>query len=77
MAYDTASARTVLLDSIGSLGEARAETWTYRWSSDWPEEDCANGTDDDTDELADCADPDCDERPCAVGVCAQGACHEP
>lgn len=64
MAYDIASARTVLLDSVGRLDEVRAATWTYRWSSDWPEEDCSNGTDDDADDLADCTDPDCDERPC-------------
>ena len=35
------------------------DTWEYYWSSDWPDEICDNGVDDDGDGAVDCADPDC------------------
>ena len=41
------------------------------------ESDCADGVDDDGDGLADCADADCDVKPCDGGTCAQAACKAP
>lgn len=43
-----------------------------------PESDCANGSDDDGDGLADCADMDCDARTCFSGTqCTMGVCPGP
>ena len=32
-------------------------------------------TDDDGDQLVDCADPDCESRPCSAGICIDGICQ--
>ena len=52
-----------------------SDTWVYWGDSSVPDELCGNGTDDDLDGLVDCADPDCDGRPCASGHCVAGACQ--
>ena len=54
-------------------GDPRQDTWELAWRSATPEERCDGGTDDDSDLLVDCADPDCaGTRACA---CA-GPAHE-
>ena len=45
------------------------QTWVYRYESDWPDEDCESGADDDDDGLTDCEDPDCALLP----VCSEAA----
>ncbi len=52
-----------------------SDTWEYRWESSWPDELCDNGTDDDSNGLTDCADPDCEGKPCAGGVYSGGVCQ--
>jgi hypothetical protein len=49
--------------------------WRYRWDSDWPDEQCGNGLDDDDDCATDCADTDCASLRCEGGRCAAGACR--
>ncbi|MFH2010871.1 MAG: hypothetical protein ABI333_30000 [bacterium] len=51
------------------------DTWSYRPVSAWPDEQCDNGTDDDSDGLIDCADPDCFGRPCDGGHCVDRTCQ--
>ncbi len=53
-------------------------TWLLRTeaSPPYPDEQCDNGVDDDQDELADCADPDCEGLPCGSGqTCDAGTCQ--
>lgn len=51
----------------GGIGQPQGEVWEFAFRSGHPDEDCENGTDDDADGLADCADPDCDHHPaCAA-----------
>ena len=70
MTYSAARGRVVL-----SGGEIPGGTWEYRWTSDWPDEICTSGDDDDADGLTDCSDPDCDGKPCGGGVCSEGVCQ--
>lgn len=57
------------------LAGHQQDTWEYRVSSAWPDEQCDNGVDDDSDGAVDCADPDCDGQLCATGTCAGGVCQ--
>ena len=58
LTYDSDRKRIVMFG--GATGVLSLDdTWEYRWQSAWPEEDCGNSSDDDGDNLADCADPDC------------------
>lgn len=50
------------------------DTWKFQYWSSWPDEDCRNGVDDDSDGLVDCSDPDCEGRSCSTGICSTGAC---
>jgi hypothetical protein len=71
MAYDELRARTLLFGgAVGTLVQA-GDTWWFRYTSDWPAERCDNGSDDDDDGLADCADPDCQVvcASCGDAVC--------
>ncbi len=49
--------------------------WLYRVESEWPDEECGNGADDDEDGAVDCADPDCEALRCDGGRCAGGVCR--
>jgi hypothetical protein len=61
---------------IGTGGDGVVQRmWMYRYESAWPDEQCDSGVDDDLDGLVDCADPDCDGRPCSTGWCEQGSCQ--
>jgi hypothetical protein len=73
MAYDSRRRRVVMSDVPG--GGAHNGTWAYWLASDWPDELCDNGADDDSDDLVDCADEDCDGLPCDGGNCAGGTCQ--
>jgi hypothetical protein len=57
-------------DGTGALDDF----WRLRFHSQVPDEVCTGGIDDDGDGLIDCADPDCDLRPCVGGRCVAGAC---
>ena len=76
MAYDPTRRQIVMFGgSVGSAASATDETWIYRYVSDWPDEDCGSGADDDDDGLVDCEDPDCALLPlCTGGVCGDGFC---
>jgi cysteine-rich repeat protein len=73
LAYDSRRRRIVLSDV--SEGGPTNGTWEYRYRGDWPDEVCTEGVDEDGDGLTDCADPDCDELPCAGGFCTSGTCQ--
>jgi cysteine-rich repeat protein len=51
--------------------------WTllYRWDSDWPDEQCDDAEDNDSDGAIDCTDPDCEGLRCAGGRCERGRCR--
>ena len=61
IAYDSTRRRLVLFggEYFGTGYVYRSDTWEYYLQSQWPDENCANGQDDDTDGLVDCDDPDC------------------
>ncbi|MDY0001929.1 MAG: hypothetical protein RBU30_11585, partial [Polyangia bacterium] len=62
----------------GYNGQPFGDTWFYRYASQWPDEDCKNGVDDDGDGDVDCADPDCEGQGCpGGGSCAGGVCVTP
>jgi len=67
--------RGVLLFGGNNGANRLSDTWLYRWQSAWPDEVCTNSTDDDSDGLVDCADPDCEGLPCSVGTCTGGVCQ--
>jgi hypothetical protein len=73
MAYDSRRHRIVLSD-VPEGGPTNG-TWEYRYASDWPDEQCTGGADEDGDGLTDCADPDCDNLPCQGGFCSNGTCQ--
>jgi len=79
MTYDSARRRVVLFG--GAKGTSSGghpmiwDTWEYHWTSDWPDELCDNGADDDSDGATDCVDPDCEGKPCGGGVCSGGVCR--
>ncbi|MDX9999665.1 MAG: kelch repeat-containing protein [Polyangia bacterium] len=54
-----------------------ADVWRYRFDSLFTDERCDNGSDDDGDGLADCADPDCEGLACQDGLCSGGSCVSP
>jgi hypothetical protein len=73
--YDSVRKRAMIFGGLGTAGFGLNETWTYWYQSSWPDEICNNGTDDDDDTLADCADPDCDGQVCVGGgTCTGGLC---
>ncbi len=54
------------------------DEYLLRYTSAWPDEQCDNGVDDDGDTAVDCADPDCEGKPCtAGGICEGGVCQAP
>ena len=74
-AYDGANQRIAIFG--GMSGPALNELWFFQYASQWPDEICDNGLDDDTDTVTDCADPDCDGKPCGTNpnrVCQGGSC---
>jgi cysteine-rich repeat protein len=75
MAYHPTSRRLVLFG--GTSTELKGDSWTLRWESGWPEETCLDRWDNDEDGLADCQDPDCENRRCDVADnrCLQGVCQ--
>ena len=70
LSYDSVRRATVLFG-----GDGRHDTWLYQYRSAWPDEICDNSTDDDSDGLTDCADPDCEGLPCSGGTCSGGVCQ--
>ena len=58
MVYDTVRQTVVLFGGLTANGVSQ-DTWEYYWDSNWPDEICDNASDDDSDGLVDCADPDC------------------
>jgi hypothetical protein len=54
------------------------DEYLLRYTSQWPDEQCDNGVDDDSDSEVDCADPDCEGKVCGGGqICRGGACVTP
>ncbi len=76
MTYDSILHRVVLFG--GAAGGVLGDTWTHRYASQWPDEQCANGIDDDDDGEIDCLDPDCEGQVCAPGqYCSAAVCTTP
>ncbi len=50
------------------------DMWTASLAPSWPDESCTGGDDEDGDELADCADPDCNAEPTCgpIELCDDG-----
>jgi cysteine-rich repeat protein len=68
MTYDTLRNRVLLYGGCAEgTQDCFTDTWVFRWESDWPDEICGNGADDDQDGFADCADPDCFGPACPAG----------
>ncbi len=59
IAYHRSSRSTVLFGGSYANQTSAGDTWMLRFTSNTPDEDCANGTDDDGDVLIDATDPDC------------------
>jgi len=75
LVYDEKEREVVLFGGGNSSANPSNETLAYYYDSNWPEEVCHGGVDEDGDELIDCADPDCDGDPCgAASVCTAGEC---
>ncbi len=77
MVFDGLRRRAVIFGGLPqnvSMGHLR-DTWEYWVASALPDEQCDNGTDDDSDGEVDCADPDCEGLSCATGTCSGGACQ--
>ena len=76
LVYDSRERELVLFGGGETSDLSSRQTWTYRYESNWPDEDCTSGGDEDGDQLVDCADPDCDGQPCdAWSICVNEVCQ--
>ncbi len=77
MSYLPSTRETILFSGYGGAGVGYfQETWSYLPRSQVPDETCFDGTDNDGDGLADCDDPDCAGKACAVAlVCVGSSCQ--